>query len=194
MNQKKRIGFFGGTFSPIHSAHVHLAMTAKEQLHLDEVWFVVSPHNPFKDAFDLLNENHRFHMVECALEGLPGLIASRVEFELSRPSYTANTLTGLHHQYPDVEWVLLLGEDNVAGFPAWEKSDWILREFVVAAYPRSGSPEHPTALPIHWLEGPPLDISSTSIREALHRGQETDNRLHPKVKDYIDKHHLYPSK
>jgi len=188
---QRRIGLLGGTFDPIHLGHLTLAEAAREQLQLDEVWLVVSPQNPFKAADLLTDEHHRLAMVQAAVADRPGLVASAVEFELPRPSYTASTFRHLQHTHPNGGFVLIIGEDNWQGLTHWKEADWLWQHLPVAVYPRTGSPVEPGTLPVHALTGPPVDLSSTDVRDALLSGQDVSHRLPAGVLDYVRAHGLY---
>ena len=168
-----RIGLLFGSFNPIHTGHLILAEHFADQPDLDEVWLVVSPHNPFKNAADLLPEAVRLHLVQLAIVGNPRLRASDAEFALPRPSYTSTTLDLLRRQHPAVVFVLLLGTDNLAGLPQWHDAARLLAETDVYAYPRPGSASPDlSALPrVQVIEAPTLDISATYIRQNLRLGR-----------------------
>ena len=183
----RSIGIYGGSFNPVHFGHVGLAKWVIENTDLDELWLMVSPNNPLKPANLLAPEGERLAAVREAVKGIPHVKASDFEFSLSRPSYTANTLRELQKAYPDAEFTLIIGEDNIAIFDRWREYEFILANFRIFVYPRREnlSDEDLTAkrsnsskdnLTTQWsnrvavkelryLSGAPLfDISSTQIR------------------------------
>ena len=171
----RRIGIYGGSFNPVHFGHVGLAKWVIENTDLDELWLMVSPNNPLKPANLLAPEGERLAAVREAVKGIPHVKASDFEFSLPRPSYTANTLRELQKAYPDTEFTLIIGEDNIAIFDRWREYEFILANFRIFVYPRrSDSPQDglttqwPNSVAvkeIRYLSGAPLfDISSTQIR------------------------------
>ena len=177
----KRIGFFGGSFNPIHNGHIALAQAVLRQCALDEVWLMVSPQNPLKrnDA-DLLDDRLRLEMAQKALEGVEGVKACDYEFRLPKPSYTWNTLQHLSKDYPDCTFSLLIGGDNWAHFTRWRHLKDILRCHQVIVYPRD---EYPGTIDV-----PLLDVSSTEIRQRVRAGESIEElvpeAIVPLVKKY----------
>lgn len=169
-----KIGIYGGSFNPVHFGHVGLAKWVIENTDLDELWLMVSPNNPLKPAGILAPEEERLVAVREAVKDIPHVIASDFEFALPRPSYTANTLRALQAAYPQHEFTLIIGEDNIAIFPKWREYEYILANYRVFVYPRRGNSQ--TIKPSNYqtfnsknlvfLSSAPLfDISSTQIRQ-----------------------------
>ncbi|SFW14186.1 nicotinate-nucleotide adenylyltransferase [Prevotellaceae bacterium HUN156] len=158
-----KTGIFGGSFNPIHNGHIALAKAALEQCGLDEVWLMVSPQNPLKQETDLLADNLRYEMVQQALQGVDGIVASDYEFHLPKPSYTWNTLQHLSKDYPNRQFTLIIGGDNWAHFERWCRWKDILRHYNVAVYPRDQY--------IGTFDAPLLDVSSTEIRQRIASGE-----------------------
>ena len=158
-----KTGIFGGSFNPIHNGHIALAKAAQEQCGLDEVWLMVSPQNPLKQETDLLADNLRYDMVQQALQGVDGIVASDYEFHLPKPSYTWNTLQHLSKDYPNRQFTLIIGGDNWAHFERWRRWKDILRHYNVAVYPRDQY--------IGTFDAPLLDVSSTEIRQRIASGE-----------------------
>ena len=170
-----RIGLFGGSFNPIHNAHIALASTIREEARLDEVWFMVSPQNPLKQAQDLLGENERYDMVELALESREKeLKASNYEFHLERPSYTWKTLEALKKDFPQHEFSLIIGGDNWVAFPRWAHNEEILANHHIYIYPREDSEIDEATLPknVHLIHTPKINITSTMLREMVRNGKD----------------------
>ena len=188
-----RTGIFGGSFNPIHKGHISLAKQLREKAGLDEVWLMVSPQNPLKASADLLDDKIRMEMVRLAVEGEEGIIASDYEMHLPKPSYTWNTLQSLKQDYPDREFVLMIGGDNWQLFDKWYHADDILNNFQVVVYPRSeecGVRSENGHNPM-IIQADLIDISSTEIRERIKAGKGI-KRLVPKaVAEYINKNKLY---
>ena len=170
-----RVGLFGGSFNPIHNAHIALASTICEQARLDEVWFMVSPQNPLKQAQDLLDENERYEMVKLALESQAKVLkASNYEFHLERPSYTWKTLRALKQDFPQHEFSLIIGGDNWVRFPRWAHSEEILANHHIYIYPREDSEIDEATLPenVHLIHTPKINITSTMLREMVRNGKD----------------------
>ena len=170
-----KVGIYGGSFNPVHFGHVGLAKWVIENTDLDELWLMVSPNNPLKPANLLAPEGERLAAVSKAVKDIPHVKSSDFEFSLPRPSYTANTLRELQKAYPDTEFTLIIGEDNIAIFDRWREYEFILANFRIFVYPRrSDSPQDGLTTQwsdsvavkeIRYLSGAPLfDISSTQIR------------------------------
>lgn len=165
-----RIGIYGGSFNPVHFGHVGLAKWVIEHTDLDELWFLVTPNNPLKQADSLAPENERLAAVREAVKEIPHVVVSDFEFSLPRPSYTANTLRELQKAYPDHQFTLVIGEDNLTIFPQWREYEFILSHFRIFVFPRhSTESSHPVsfnnAKDLRFLsEAPYFDISSTEIR------------------------------
>ena len=172
-----KIGVYGGSFNPVHFGHVGLAKWVIEHTDLDELWMLVSPNNPLKDAKILAPEQERLEGLREAIKDIPGLVASDFEFHLPRPSYTANTLRELQRAYPQHTFTLLIGEDNIAIFDKWREYEYILENFRVFVYPRNqinpSNPNHPNLQNnpniVFLKDAPTFDISSSAIRAAQGR-------------------------
>ena len=167
-----KVGIYGGSFNPVHFGHVGLAKWVIENTDLDELWLLVSPNNPLKPVGILAPEEERLAAVREAIKDIPGLVASDFEFSLPRPSYTANTLRALQKAYPEHEFTLVVGEDNLAIFNQWREYEYILANFRIFVYPRRGtitnhhSPLTNTKNLIFLAQAPYFNISSTELRAA----------------------------
>lgn len=162
---------------------------------LDEVWFVVSPQNPFKEKKSLGNMYDRLEMVNLAIEDVDHLKASNIEFSLPQPSYTIDTLMHLQEKYPEKQFYLIMGEDNLQGLPKWKNAAILLRDYSIFVYPRPGYDggklrKHPN---VHLTETPVMELSSTFLREAIKAGNSIHFYTPDKVIDFIDKKGLYSS-
>lgn len=192
--EKQQIGIFSGSFNPIHAGHLILANYLCEFTDLDEVWFVVTPHNPLKDPGDLLEDSVRLEMVRLALEEFDHMFVSDVEFQMPRPSYTIDTLTRLKEKYPDKDFTLIVGGDNWKRFHRWKQSEQLIDNYQIVVYPRL---DEEVVIPEQlqssvWLaEAPIVEISSTFIRESIKKGKNMRAFLPPKVYDFILQRGLY---
>lgn len=168
-----KIGLFFGSFNPIHIGHVIIGNIMAEQTDLDQVWFVVTPQNPFKKNKNLLHEFDRLTMVERAIADNHKLKACDIEFQLPKPSYTIDTLTYIQEKYPKNEFILILGEDNLNSLSRWKNYEQILEHYGIYVYPRPNSKidDLPDYKNVSRVEAPLLDISATFIRNAIKKGQ-----------------------
>ena len=197
MYNRVEIGLFFGSFNPIHTGHLVIANVIKEATDLQQVWFVVSPQNPFKKASTLLNEYDRLRMVELAVEENFDLRACNIEFSLPKPSYTVDTLVRLEERYPQHQFHLLLGSDNLTHFHKWKNYQSILEYRTLYVYPRPEVSEdkildavrnHPH---IRRVDAPLLDISATFIRQCLQQDLSVQYLVPDPVIDYITDKKLY---
>jgi nicotinate-nucleotide adenylyltransferase len=180
MSTPQKIGLFFGSFNPIHIGHLIIANVMAENTDLHKVWFVVSPQNPFKPSKGLLHEFDRYDMVKAAIVDHYKLEASDVEFNLPKPSYTIHTLAYLTEKFPDKEFKVIIGEDNLENFTKWKNHDEILNQFGLYVYPRphvtnSDLKRHPH---VKMIEAPLLDISATYIRNCI-KGNKSIRYLVP---------------
>jgi nicotinate-nucleotide adenylyltransferase len=191
-----KIGLYFGTYNPIHVGHLIIANHMAEHADLDQVWMVVTPHNPLKKKSTLLDDYHRLQMVYLATEDFPKIKPSDIEFKLPQPNYTVNTLIHLHEKYPDYEFSLIMGEDNLKTLHKWKNYEAILDHHDIYVYPRISSEaenlelkkNHPK---IHLIDAPVVEISSTFIRENVKKGKNIQPLLPHKVWEYIDHNNFY---
>ena len=183
---KIRAGIFGGSFNPPHIGHLALANYLCEFEELDEIWFMVSPHNPFKQESELMDDEFRLRLMKLAVEDYPKFKVSDFEFSLPRPSYTINTLEKLKETYPDISFTLIIGADNWNVFNKWKDSDNIISSFNILVYPRKGFDIDITSLPqnVKISDAPIIEISSTFIRKSLKENKDVRFFLPDKV--YIE--------
>lgn len=195
----KKVGLFFGSFNPIHVGHLVIANHIAHSGVVDEVWFVVSPQNPFKKKKTLLEDYHRLALVNEAIEDNSKLKASDIEFTMPQPSYTADTLAFLMDKYPDNEFSLIMGEDNIKSFHKWKNYEVILKNHVILVYPRVGVDDALKAEKkvlthknVHILENiPVMDISASYIRGQIKEGKTVAYLLTDKVAKYVDEMNFY---
>ncbi len=189
----RNIGLFFGSFNPVHIGHLIIAEYMATRTDLDQVWFVVSPHNPLKARHTLANDFDRLHMVQLAIEDNPRLKASNIEFTLPKPSYTIDTMAYLHEKYPQHRFALIMGSDNLVSLPKWKHYELLLERYPIHVYARDGSPvEHPYAeADIRIYAVPQLLLSSTYIRQSIAEGRSVRYLVPDKVFEFLDGSHLY---
>ena len=190
-----KIGIFSGSFNPIHVGHLILGSYIVENTDIEQVWFVVTPHNPLKKQETLLDENERLKMVQLATDPYgEELVASDFEFSLPRPSYTVDLLATLDEKYPEHEFSLVIGGDNWDTFSTWKDYDKIIKGYRIIIYPRLDSKLNLSAKrrgKVEILDSPIIEISSTDIREGLKAGKNMRAYLPIEVFEYIHKNNLY---
>ncbi|MFP9114992.1 nicotinate (nicotinamide) nucleotide adenylyltransferase [Flavobacterium sp. RHBU_3] len=192
-----KIGLYFGTFNPIHAGHLIIANHMAEYSGLDQIWLVVTPHNPHKKKSTLLDDHHRLQMVHLAVEDYPKLKPSDVEFRLPQPNYTVNTLAHLQEKFPTHEFSLIMGEDNLNTLHKWKNYEVLLQNHNIYVYPRldNGTPDDAIAqhLAIHRVGAPVIELSSTFIRQSIKDGKNVRPMLPHKVWEYIE-HNLFYKK
>jgi len=186
------IGLYFGSFNPIHHGHLIIAMFVQQSTPLKEVWFVVTPQNPLKPSASLLNEHHRYFMVQEAIQGEPSLKASNIEFHQPRPSYTVDTLAYLREQYPQHQFSVIMGSDAYQNFHRWKNPEVILKNHGIVVYKRPGFEINAPNNQITVLEKAPLlQISSTHIRELIKQGKSIRYLVPQRVMDEIIQNRYY---
>jgi len=189
-----KIGLYFGSFNPVHTGHLIIASHLTNTTDLDEVWFVVSPQNPFKKSAGLLNEHHRLHLVSTAIEGEYKLKASSVEFKLPKPSYTIDTLTYLSEKYPRHQFSIIMGSDGFQNIAKWKNYEALLQSYKIYIYKRPGfEVTENYGGDIVILDAPLLEISSTHIRELIRNGKSIRYLVTDAVKEEIEKNNYYGS-
>ena len=188
-----KTGLFFGSFNPIHIGHMAIAQYMLEHTDIDKIWFVVSPQNPFKTKNTLLDQQHRLVLVRIATENDSKLTASNFEFSLPIPSYTVDTLTHLREAYPNEDFALIMGQDNLSSLHKWKNHQSILEHHEVFVYPRpkaksSALESHPK---IHLTHAPMMDISAQFIRKCIQEGKAVNYFLPPRISQYIDEMNFY---
>ena len=190
-----KIGLYFGTFNPIHVGHLIIANHMVENSDLDEIWMVVTPHNPFKKKSSLLDNYHRFELVYKATQEYTKIKPSNIEFKLPQPNYTVHTLAHISDLYKDKQFCLIMGEDNLKSFHKWKNFETILEHHKIYVYPRISEgiiatqfDEHPK---IHKIAAPIVQVSSTMIRNGIKDGKNIKPMLTKEVWSYIDEMNFY---
>ena len=191
----KKIGIYGGSFNPIHTGHISLAKQILDIAKLDEVWFVVSPQNPFKqNSLSLISDEIRLELTQKALDGEQQIKVSDCEFHLPRPSYMWHTLQALSCQHPDAEFNLIIGADNWAVFDKWYHATDIIQNHPIIVYPREGYDLDATAMPsgIRLVDTQLYPISSTMIRTMVAEDDDITGLVPEAIKQ--DVYRIYGTK
>jgi len=190
-----KVGLFFGSFNPIHIGHLIIANHIVEHSDLNEIWLVVTPHNPFKKKNTLLDNYQRLEMVYLATEEFYKLKPCNIEFNLPQPNYTINTLVHLHEKYPKHEFSLIMGEDNLKSFHKWKNYEVILENHHIYVYPRISEKKTETQFDghekIHTIDAPIIELSSTFIRKSIKAGKNVKPMLPNKVWKYLDEMNFY---
>lgn len=186
-----KTGLYFGSFNPIHNGHLMIANYLTAFSDLDELWFVVSPHNPLKPASELLNEKDRLLLCQEAIQGHPKLRVCDVEFSMPRPSYTIDTLSLLTKKYPDHIFTFICGMDSLAQIHRWKEYHKILDGYRIFVYPRKGYHQTLTHPNVYPIDAPEVEVSSTFIRQAVREGRDIRYFVHPTVWDAIKENDYY---
>ena len=187
------VGLFFGSFNPIHVGHLVIANIVYQTTSMEQVWFIVSPQNPFKKNKNLLHEFDRIDMVRAAIHDQYHFQVSDIEFNMPRPSYTIDTLVRLTEKYPHHRFRLIIGEDNLASFRKWKNAEVILAEYGLIVYPRMDSKpselkDHPQ---VSWIESPEINVSATLIRKLVKEGKSPKYLVTDPVLDIIESRRLF---
>lgn len=188
------VGLFFGSFNPVHNGHLIIAQHIANQEYVDQVWLVISPHNPLKQKSSLANDYDRLHLVNIAVEDNPEIKSSSIEFNLPRPSYTIDTLSHLSEKYPQHQFTLIMGSDNLASLHKWKNYELLLSNYTILIYTR---PKFEESLPftdhpaIRFCSAPLIDISSTYIREQIKMGKSIRYLVPEKVFEYLEGSRMY---
>ena len=193
-----KVGLYFGSFNPIHIGHMAIANYMVEYTDMDQVWFVISPHNPFKERKTLLADHHRLELVERALADDGRFRVTDIEFKMPTPSYTIDTLTWLSEKYPDKRFVIIMGSDGLPTFPKWKNAQEIRKNYKRYVYPRPGFPAGPAGSigyaaeeNLEVVNAPLIEISSSFIRKAIAGGKDIRYFLPPAVWQYLDEMNFY---
>ena len=192
-----KVGLYFGTFNPIHVGHLIIANHIVENSDLDQLWMVVTPHNPLKKKSGLLADYHRLQMVHLATEDYDKIIPSDIEFKLPQPNYTVNTLAHLQEKFPQHNFSLIMGEDNLKSLKKWKNYEFILNDYHLYVYLRISTDEVPEEFlnhpNIHKVNAPIIELSSTFIRNSIKEQKNIKPMLDAKVWEYIN-HNLFYKK
>lgn len=190
---KEIIGLYSGSFNPIHQGHLIIADYILQHTSVDKIWFVLSPHNPLKEEIELLNQSDRLRLVQMAIEDNESFVASDVEFSLPKPSYTLNTLEFLSSHYPDKEFRLIIGQDNLQCFDSWRNYKKILSDYTIYVYPRLGQEgtKFFDQKNVIRVPAPIIEISSTYIRECIRESKSIKYLVPKRVREEIEKKEYY---
>lgn len=188
-----RIGLYFGSFNPVHVGHMIIANHMAHRTDLDKVWMVVSPHNPFKAKKSLARNHDRLHLVRLAIGDNPLLEASDIEFSLPQPSYTIDTMTHLKERYPEKQFSLIMGGDNLVSFHKWKNYERLLENHRIYVYKRPSHelPELAQHPQVTLCEAPLLEISSSYIRKMIAEGESYRYLVPDKVYDYLMDSNMY---
>lgn len=189
----KKIGLFFGSFNPVHVGHMIIANFMVTKAGLDQVWMVVSPHNPLKEKQSLAKDHDRLHLVNLAIGDNPKIKSSNIEFSLPKPSYTIDTLTYLNEKYDNVEFILLMGGDSLASLHKWKNYEKLLSDYKIYVYQRPqydlGELQHHKNVTV--VEAPMLNISASYVRECIKSNHSIQYLVPDKVYEYINGSNLY---
>ena len=191
---KEKIGLFFGTFDPIHNGHLRIAKYITEEKLADKVWLVVTPENPIKAGSKISSFNHRFNMAKIATEKYDSIIPSDLEVNLKKPNYTIDTLEYISNKLKDIEFSLIIGEDNYKIFDTWKDYKKIINKYKIFIYPRKGTLNenlHIINENTMYIGGPRIDLSSTNIRKIVSKKSDPKDLISNKVMEYINSNKLY---
>ncbi|HNX43578.1 MAG TPA: nicotinate (nicotinamide) nucleotide adenylyltransferase [Bacteroidales bacterium] len=193
MQELKKTGLFFGSFNPVHLGHMMIANYMYEYSDLEELWFVVSPHNPLKERASLLPDHHRLEMVNLAIGDDERFRSCDIEFKLEKPSYTIDTLTYLQEKYPSREFILISGTDIFPTFHKWKNWETLLDFYKLYVYPRPGTQDHELTRhgSVKMFDAPMVEISSSFIRQAIKEGRNVSHFVPEKVWRYLVEMHFY---
>jgi len=187
-----QIGLYFGSFNPIHIGHLIIANHIVQNTAIDKVWFVVSPQNPLKPSHTLLNEYHRLHLVELAIQDNVHFKASNIEFQLPKPSYTIDTLTYLKEKFPQEIFSVIMGSDSFQNLPKWKNAELLLENYKIFVYQRPNFEVNVDAFPmVTTVQAPHLDISATFIRQQIKNGKSIQYLVPEAVSEYIEANHYF---
>ncbi len=182
-----------GTYNPVHVGHMIIGQFIYENSNAKELWYVVSPQNPFKKNQTILDDRQRLHMVNLAINDPYHIKTSDIEFNLPKPSYTAVTLAHLSEKYPDKKFAIIMGSDNLVNFHKWKNHESILEHNQIIVYPRKGkeTDRYEGHNNVHRIVAPEIELSSTMIRNGIKEGRDVSQMLPFRVWEYLDSNSFY---
>jgi nicotinate-nucleotide adenylyltransferase len=187
-----KIGLFFGSFNPIHIGHMAIANYIVEYTDMEQLWFVISPQNPFKKRMTLLADHHRLELVERAIAGDDRFRASDIEFKMPVPSYTIDTLAWLGERFPSHQFVIIMGSDGLPGFPQWKNAAALQQQYRRYVYPRPGyAVDLSEQENLEVVDAPLMEISSSFIRKAIGEGKDIRHFIPPAAWQYLDEMNFY---
>ncbi len=191
--QKGKTGLYFGSFNPVHTGHLIIANAVLAETDIEDIWFVLSPQNPLKERKSLLADHHRLQILKAAIDDNPRFHACDVEFSLPRPSYTSLTLAHLSEKYPQKQFCLIMGSDNLLTFDKWRNYKYIIDNYEIFVYPRPDSGKtpwdsHPN---VHYISSPMMEISSSYIRNCIKNGKSVQYLLNEPARKYIEEMNFY---
>ena len=187
-----KIGLYFGSFNPIHNGHLIIASHVINETDIQQIWLVVSPQNPFKQEGSLLNEYHRLHLAQLAVEEDIRFRVADIEFKLPRPSYTIDTLIYLQEKYPQHEFSIIMGSDSFQNLPKWKNAELLIRDYSFIVYNRPGAEvKDQLNAKVNILNAPLLTISATFIRNNIQQGKSIRYLVPDKVRIYIEENKYY---
>jgi len=191
-----KIGLFFGSFNPVHNGHLMIANYFLEFSDLEKIWFVISPQNPFKERASLLADTHRYALLNEAIGVSAKYFVSDIEFTMPKPSFTIDTLTYLQEKYPEHEFVLIMGGDNLQNFHKWKNHDKILENHAIYVYPRSETEtsKFGNHSKITKIFAPKIEISSSFIRQSIKEKKDLRFYMPEKAYTYMREMHFYEKK
>ncbi len=187
-----KVGLYFGSFNPVHIGHMAIANYMIEFTDMNQLWFVISPHNPFKERKTLLADYHRLELVELAISGDERFRVSDIEFKMPTPSYTIDTLAWLSEKHPEYEFAIIMGSDGLPFFPKWKNASEIQKNYQRYVYPRPGEPVNASGQEnLEIVDAPAIEISSSFIRKSIAEGKNVSHFLPPAVWKYLDEMNFY---
>lgn len=187
-----KIGLYFGSFNPLHVGHLIIASHMLNETDLEKVWFIVSPHNPFKETQSLLNEYDRLHLVRIAVENDNRMKASDFEFNLPRPSYTVDTLAFLAEKFPEHEFAIIMGGDSFQNLHKWKNAEVIVQRYPIYVFNRPGyTIDNKIGAQLQIMDAPLLEISATAIRKNIKENKSIKYLVPQNVIEEMEKSNFY---
>lgn len=189
------IGLYFGSFNPIHIGHLIIANHVLNETELEKIWFIVSPQNPLKESKSLLNEFDRLHLVRLAVQDDNRIKCSDIEFNLSRPSYTSNTLAFFSEKHPEHKFSIIMGSDSYQNLSKWKNFEYIVSNYPIYVYRRKNfEVNQPYSKPPIILDAPLIEISASQIRQYIKEGKSIRYLVPENIRDEIESRKFYRQK